>query len=704
MKKVFFVLIFSTVLTVLCSAQGVSVKAASRRTAERCLKLAENYLLSGDSDAALSQAELGLSYDDSISDLFYIKAVCLKELGNPVNQVLAFSKQAKDKNNWIGYNEKGNRILLSDLLSDTGSLDEALEELDRAPFVFSADAEAVRIKTYYRTGTEDAVSKARDKINSARRIYKGDIRFIQLFYNFELQRAIDGGKDYKPELIVLQTADVLSQELKNYKEVPVEIESAAIFFMEGEKQIRALKAFDASGKPDILFPVTSLKAGYWTEEKAFDEFFKYADESVALELLSYFTSLLSDEKIINEKLFAHLNAFSGLLYADPNNDLLFELKIQYERGRPQYIHYDAENDGLEDIYAVTDFGELLSANIAPLEVEMFWSDYPYLGRSVLKRNDDYVVFDFSKKTAIYSPFEFETPFRSLFGETEDQFFVPFVKSNWKNPENLDYLVNATFIKLDSPEREKASVTYSMLNGTVVSAVYTENETVFATAEFNGGLPLWRISDYDHDGLFETREEYEFYTDENKGLFSDSDKIYVKNAFPFFDFSDSVYLSSIQIDSNNDNIPEYREYFREKGGKTSVWIKQDGRSESFIVYPKEEGSPLIEEALFVVGLNQDTVSVLSLDGVPSSVKVNDVAFKVVKGELENFFWFDEEGDGDSEVHIAQKLVNAENGFVIPVQRDEDFFTAIKVSGKIFARKIPLTPKENESGNKNENENE
>jgi len=691
MKKVFFVLIFS-VSAALSFAQTTSLKTASRRTAERCLKLSENYLLSGEVESALSQVELGLSYDDSISDLFYIKAVCQKNLGKAVKDVLEFSELAKEKNNWIGYNEKGNRILLADLLSDTGRLEEALDELDRAPFVFSADAEAIRIKTYYRAGTDESVKKARDKINIARRIYKGDLRFISLFYNFELQRAINGGIDYIPEVIVLQTADVLSQELKNYKNVPVDIESASLFFMEGEKQLRAVKAFDAEGKANNIFPITALKAGYWNEEKALEEFFKFADESIPLEVLKYFSSCISENEECKNQFYEHLNAYNGLLYADINNDLQWELKIQYKRGRPQYVHFDAENDGIEDLYASMDFGVLLSANIVPLNVEMFWSDYPYLGRAVLNREGNYIVFDFSKKSAIYSPLEFETPFDSFYPESGDTFYIPFVKNSWNNVDNLDYLAKATFIKLASPERENAFVTYSMLDGTVVSAVFSENETVYATAEFEAGLPLSRLSDYDHDGLFETREEFTMFTDENKELFSESDKFPVKNAFPFFDYSDSVYLSSVLIDSNNDNIPEYREYFREKGGKTSVWIKQNGQSESFIVYPRNEGEPLIEESLFVVGLQQDTVSVLTRDGVPSSVKINDIAYKVVSGELENFFWFETEGEGSSEVYIAQKLLNEENGFVVPVQKGDSFYTAIKVGGKTFARKIELSEKE------------
>ena len=77
MKKylVLIILLLSTVMGGMASvfAQG-SALSANRNTALRCLKLAENCLLAKDWSNALKQADLGLTYDDSISDLIYVKA------------------------------------------------------------------------------------------------------------------------------------------------------------------------------------------------------------------------------------------------------------------------------------------------------------------------------------------------------------------------------------------------------------------------------------------------------------------------------------------------------------------------------------------------------------------------------------------------------------------------------------------------------
>lgn len=675
-------------------AQSVSSKNASRRTAERCLKLSENYLLAQDWQSAFSQAEMGLTYDDSISDLYYIEAVCAKETGKPVKDVLTLSEVARSKNNWIGYNEKGNRILLADLFSDTGNLEEALEELDRTPFVFSSDAEAVRIKTYYRLGTDEYVTKAREKINSARRIYKGDIRFINLFYNFELARVLEKGIYVMPDLRTLQIADVLSQELKNYKSLPSETECASIFFTgytDKEKQLRLLKAFEAENKNDFLFPVAALMNGYWNEEKAFDEFFAFADKNCTLDMLKFFVSLLKNPETY-EKLYDYLNAYNGIIYTDTNYDLQWELEVSYERGRPQKIVYDAENDGLEDLACLMDFGELLSVKINPLNIEIFYSDFPYIGRVLAgyaSENglSDYTVFDFAKESVRYSPIQFEKLFENIFSGKENAFYVPEIRASWNDKENLVFLDKATFVRLPVSERENAFVTYSVLDEKVVSAVYTQSNLVYATADFENGIPVRRYVDYNGDNVFETLEIFTLFG-ENYDGFTNSDKEQIANLFPYYNFSDAIYLSSIQIDADNNNVPEYYEYFREKGGKICLWVKADGHSETYTRFPRNEGEPLVEENAFVVGFNHDTVSVMSVDGIPSSVKVNEMPYKVIKGEMEKFYWIGSEGNGKAEVDLYSKLspASVENGKVMILEKDDYIYRAIKVAGFIYAQEF------------------
>ena len=123
MKKCRFTIGFVIIL-LWCSmpvlAQSASVKrsaaAANRKTAERCLSLSENFMLNSDWSNALSQAELGLSYDDSISDLMYVKAVALSSLGYAKADVIKVIEEAFAHDNWINYSKNSARILYADML------------------------------------------------------------------------------------------------------------------------------------------------------------------------------------------------------------------------------------------------------------------------------------------------------------------------------------------------------------------------------------------------------------------------------------------------------------------------------------------------------------------------------------------------------------------------------------------------------------
>ena len=116
-----------------------NVNSANRKTAERCLNLSENFMLNSDWQNALNQAELGLAYDDSISDLFYVKAASLSNLGARKADVIETIRQSFAKDNWINYTKNSARILYADMLCDTGLYDESLAVLDEQPLLYSSN-------------------------------------------------------------------------------------------------------------------------------------------------------------------------------------------------------------------------------------------------------------------------------------------------------------------------------------------------------------------------------------------------------------------------------------------------------------------------------------------------------------------------------------------------------------------------------------
>ena len=132
MKKSSLAIFLFLGITFAAFAQN-SAAAANKNTALRCLKLAESCLVAGDWQNALSQAELGLSYDNSISDLYYIKAAASLNLGGTKADALRLISSAFERASWAGYTKNGARIFIADLLSDTGLYEESLSALDSEP-------------------------------------------------------------------------------------------------------------------------------------------------------------------------------------------------------------------------------------------------------------------------------------------------------------------------------------------------------------------------------------------------------------------------------------------------------------------------------------------------------------------------------------------------------------------------------------------
>ena len=126
MKKFFCLFLVSLSLNLF--AQELTVSAANKKTAQRCLQLAENFILNNDYQSAYNQAVLGLAYDNSISDLLYIKATSLNHLEGSVNaEVLATVREALEIDNWINNNKNNARILYADMLSETCNPEASLD-------------------------------------------------------------------------------------------------------------------------------------------------------------------------------------------------------------------------------------------------------------------------------------------------------------------------------------------------------------------------------------------------------------------------------------------------------------------------------------------------------------------------------------------------------------------------------------------------
>ena len=75
LRKVLGLLCFLTSFAGVLPVVSQSASVANKKTAVRYLKLSEQYAADKKWEEAKSNAKIGLAYDDSIADLWYINAV-----------------------------------------------------------------------------------------------------------------------------------------------------------------------------------------------------------------------------------------------------------------------------------------------------------------------------------------------------------------------------------------------------------------------------------------------------------------------------------------------------------------------------------------------------------------------------------------------------------------------------------------------------
>ena len=689
MKKL-VVILLSLGITFTAIAQN-SASSANKNTALRCLKLAESCLVGNDWQNALNQAELGLSYDDSISDLYYIKAAASLNLGGTKADALRLLSSAFERAAWAGYTKNGARIFLADLLSDTGFYEESLSALDNEPFIYSADAEFIRIKNYYRMGTEDSLSRARQRLNSIRRVYPADQRFPKIFFMFESQfmseAERDGLKYQIPELVSTIAASYIAK-LPDYSDRNQELELMAASFARGEEKLRLIKAIDAKNKSlSALLAIAALRAGIYTDSEAFDMFFGASGSEVYLDLLETFIALLKDEEVI-EQAAKTLASFTGTLYIDENMDLQYEFVVQYENGRPLYIKYDGNNDGEIELYSSCDFGAPVLVYFNSSRIQFYYDTFPRISK--VSYSDTNLVFNFLHDDFVFSPFDFVTD--NVFARTGAEFYIPNISNETAIPLPQELIEKASSFELPVTERDNARIVYTLSGGNIVFAEFYEKDKRYAYSDFTKEGSIFRFVDYDNDGNFETVEQFSEIPYAQEGLRSDENERIVSSVFNFIDGRQDIYLRKIQIDRNANTFSEFSEEYLEYGGKVTVWDNDDNGLPDcqYIRYPQKEGESLLEETLYFDSNGLQIISLTIADGVPVKMNIQGSEVMVYAGTAAGLYWIDNRGTEDEETAVLNYVAKGfEQGAIDILNFEEERISVIKVGSSYYCRKVPFT---------------
>ncbi len=665
------------------------VSASNTRIAERYLNSAEKYLFAENWNSAFSQAELGLHYDNTISDLYYIKALAMTKKGEKRADVYAVIKQAIEKDKWTNYNRNGARILYGDILSDLGLYDESLAVLDQKPFIYSADAEFIRIKNYYRMGTADSISQARAKLNSVRKVYPADTRFPKLFFIFEMlfmnRAEMDSTSNYEiPEIVKSISTDYINR-IPDYDNNDIDTEVMALLFADGQQQTRLLKAVGEKNSNSPLYAYAGLKTGILSEEKAYNLFFESSADNYNLDLLKAFAALIQNEGL-QANLHDRLNSFTGTLFVDEELDLRIELTIQYERGRPVKVSYDADNDDVLDLQAECDFGVPVRLEFHNADMTLEYNSYPAVKQ--IEMNEQKMLFNFLDKDFSYEPFDMTA--EKLFTQFNVNFFIPYINREVTVPEEYMLAKKASSVVVKTNERRNSEVRYSVYDGMPVYAAFYEASKRYAYASMEAGYPFVRYVDTDGDDYFETIESYDFSF--SKKFISDESKQLVNNVFGDNVFSADMFLLSVEIDRNGNTINEFKEEYTAYNGKKTFWDNDDdGHWDcAYIRHSDESNSGILrEEAIFYDKKGNEIVSLVSENGTPSLISYMGNQYPVITGEKKSLYWLEQKGDSECEEIIEKDNWKGYlNGAVKLIEyKDNVRLFVIRIDSSVYCRLVP-----------------
>lgn len=691
-KKMFAAFSLFFTISLLPLASRSVVYSPNRRTAIRYLQLAKQYASEKNWAEADSQAVLGLAYDETIADLWYIRAASQMGLKKPRSQVIPLVVQSLNGTEWVDYNRDGARVLYADVLCQTLQYEQALTVLDTKPFMFSADAEYIRAKCFYNLGGEEYITKAREKIDAARRIYPSDMRFARLFFQYEYalnkNRLFEESDNLEP--LTRKIADAFISQLSLYKASDWELELFASAFATGDKRRRMLKSIKARNIASPLYGEIALKAGIINQNEALDRFLDYADKTIDLSVLEGIVPLITDEKP-RKDLIEYLNAYGGTITADTDGDLTPNLTVTFSRGRPAFISFDKNQDDENEWTCECDFGVPTDIHLTDGAVDVHYENWPYIWSASLKDDDELSDLEFmlAGESLSWAPFKV-VPNQTIASHLATDFFFPEVYATIPEISGDSLLHSATGYTIPSKERKGAVIRVTVLDGVAQMARYFVGDTMYAQAQFEKGIPVFRMVDMDGDGLFETTETYGFSRDLNQNVISTADEMQIiTNLFGSPASGTGFYVRMIQIDTNGDTIPDFTEEYVEGQGKVSSWdTDSDGLWDTrYIKRPLSSDGILREEAQFHQMLSSAIVTIYSENGKPVKVSDGNRDLAVSRHASSNLYWLGEAGsDEDAEKILQTVNQTLSQGVSLIVENNGGRFLAVQFARMIFAQKM------------------
>jgi len=495
-KFIFIVLCLSGVVN-LVAQQTLLPSSGDPAIAEKYLLWAKEAIDEGRWTQARAALERAADFADVSSDISYLTALARFRANESGAAVLESLDKAIQTGRWSFYSEAEARLVQAEQLIIMRRYADALDSL-ASPIAeggYNSDTALLRLAAFKGLKrNSDFRLTMRDSLER----YPRDTRHLHILFDYARENKLN---ENDPLMII-----ALSRIPFLFNEDPDLVWKAALC-IEDEDEARRLTAEYRGGsyKMNPASIVPALNFGLLYDEDAVNEFFSFdTDPVLDKRLFTRIWELLRSEE--GREYFAgKASSYNGVIIEDEDRDGYPESRAVYRNGILQEYYFDADQDGIDELFIIFDSGNprwalirpsglLSSADILP--VQIFWEKYPHVQRAV-QGNETWL---FGPAEFMYAPIDLEEIGASLFN---DGLIFP-----QRHPGNMDLnrriLASSAYCVFRPGMEFDGSVErFFLQRGIPVRSEVILNQRIVSITEFENGSPVIQRLDLDADGTMET---------------------------------------------------------------------------------------------------------------------------------------------------------------------------------------------------------
>jgi len=539
--------------------------------AEKYLLWAEDAIAAGNWSQARAALERAVDFADVSSDISYLLALARSHENEGRKSALESLERAIETGQWRYYTEAQARLMQADQLITLRRYSSALDTLAVYKTIAGETADAALLRLAALKGLANSGTEPRPASVTLPVHVEFRRRMLETLDNYPrdprpLRILFDYVRGHEPDRNDIALVEIALRRLPFLLESDQELAWMAAPFINDVAEARRLVAAYRAGslksrqsgdfRPHHASIIPALNLGLVDDIAAADELFAPDAHGAGMvldyDLIVGVGNLLRSEEG-RDHFVRKLHSFTGAITENEDRDDYPESRAVYRQGSLQEYYYDADQDGITDLFVVFNAGAPQRAELAALplpwsqkrdrEALIFWERYPLVLRTVLG-SETYLPAPggFPFAPIIFEELCASNSYTGLLFPRRDPL------SQGVNRRMLAF--NAVSVQRPSVEFEGGVEQVFFQQGIPLRAEVMLNDLLVSVTEFENGQPAIQRLDLDMDGRMETVRRF------NRGI-----------------------LRSTENDRYGDGLFGSKELYREDGSVVFSWdLDGDGKHE------------------------------------------------------------------------------------------------------------------------------